>query len=182
MTPHLFAPTPGLGYLTTTIMKLQVFTGENSYSIERRDAAASLAQTSQFHYEIRNGGSSSKGLLAATEWICLFDTGTFPAIFYADGSVNLLGTRVAQSMVKGQTTPSDFVTSSRVIYTFSADGESNYMRLSADNVQVPTVDVQDLIALPTLMTVCGFDFQSKYNICYKIDESIGLPRSVSFFS
>lgn len=177
MNPSIFSPTPGLGYLTIDITKLEVFFTSNvNYTIRRVKAADSLPQTSQFHYTISDNNVEYQGVLQATEWMCLFDTGTFPAVFYADASVNLLGPRVSQSMIAGQTAQSDFTVASSVIYTWN-----NNESIKVDNVIVPKLLPHNLIHAKSLMTVCGFQFQMNYNIRYKINQDTGLPVSVSFY-
>lgn len=181
--PFLFSPTPGLGYLTQNIERLSVFfTPQDHFSINRINADDQLSQSNQFTFSItENDLTTKQGVLGAIEWYCLFDTGTFPGIFYADGDTNLLGTRVAQSMVPGQLSNSDFMVASSVIYVFS-DIRGKKIPVRANNVIVPKLTPDDLTKTNILMTVCGFDFQSNFNIHYEIDEKIGLPKSVSFYS
>lgn len=170
--PPISLPTPGLGYLTTDIQKLEVQTPSGSYAIERQAASSTLAQSSSFVYTIGTGTPVS---MQMTEWFCLFDTGTFPAVFYADATANLLGPRVAQSMIPGQTQPSDFAIGSATFH-FS-DGS-----ITASGVSVPILSPSTLQSAPTLMVVCGYSIQAKYDVRYQSCEKSGLPKSVDFFT
>ena len=171
--PSISLPTPGLGYLTAAIQKLHIaFASGGGYVIERAPANPTLAQSFVFSYRLL-GSQKAVPLGNLTEWFCLFDTGTFPAVFYANATTNLLGNRVTQSILPGQSQASDFTPAS-VIYTFG------HHTVTATHVLVPKLMPAALQTVPMLMTVCGFSMHQGYNVCYRSEKTSGLPESVAF--
>lgn len=172
-TVPLALPTPGLGYVSTAVQRLVVRThgGSLHYEIGRTAAPNSSAQSWQFWYRELPGGTQTS--LPWTEWYCLFDTGTYPGVFYANGAADLLGSRVTQSMVANQDAASDFVTGT-VSYTFATQ------TLTASAVTVPTLSPSSLSQLPSLLCVCGTSFQQHFEVGYCIGETSRLPEKVVF--
>ena len=182
ITPQISLPTPGLGFATTAITELDVkYENGDGYNIVRSTAKSSLPQSNEFIYtdsnEFSKNGKSE--VLDMTEWFCLFDTGTFPAVFQAEATANLLGPRVTQSMISNQTTPNTYEYAD-VSYTF-LDQNNKKVTLLASHTKIPKLNKSSFSGITELMTVCGFSLQLNYRIDYHIDREIGLPESVQFF-
>ncbi len=156
----------GLGYLTKSITHLSVkFTDKNSvdYSISKTDRG--------FEYSLNKNVYN----LEISEWVCLFDTGTYPAVFFSNAETNLLGPNVAKSILKGQMDPSKYKKAD-VTFVFQ-----EYKIIKSYNVSVPPIlpDSFEKDDVDKLMTVFGFQSHDKKDVRYRSKNK--LPYSVSFY-
>lgn len=176
ITPQICLPTPGLSFTTTAITGLDVrYKDGDGYSITRSHADVNVAQS--YKFIITDRKSRKRESLRIMEWFCMFDTGTFPAVFQANGSANLLGPRVTQSMIPGQINPNTYMYAD-ISYEFL---DNVHVSLHVSHTKIPKLNLLSFADVEELLTVCGFGLQLNHRVDYEIDKEIGLPKSVQFF-
>lgn len=183
ISPQITQPTPGLGFLTTNIASLKVRFVKDGILIEyemiKTIAAPSLPRDFQVEYVVRNNGIIvSSSIMSLIQWYVLFDSGTQPAVFYADASVNLLGSRIDNSILPGQSTASDFVSAQMVEFGFN--GTAGLITIQASNVTVPTLTPDKFSTVCSIFTVFGYQMMLGRNLHFKIEK--GLPESIDIYA